>query len=107
MICVANGRRGGGGFLLAPHALLDDGLLDVTLAGDAGPLVILRLLPHFVRGTHATQTRYVSSRRASHLVIEAPAGMPMHLEGEIVRTDARRIEIGVLPRSLAVISASG
>jgi YegS/Rv2252/BmrU family lipid kinase len=107
MICVANGRRGGGGFLLAPHALLDDGLLDVTLAGDAGPLVILGLLPHFVRGTHATQTRYVSSRRASHLVIEAPAGMPMHLEGEIVRTDARRIEIGVLPRSLAVISASG
>ena len=107
MISVANGKRGGGGFLLAPDASLDDGLLDVTLAGDASPLVILRLLPHFIRGTHATQTRYVSTQRTSHLIIEAPAGMPVHLEGEVVRTDARRVEIAVLPRSLAVITATG
>lgn len=103
MLSVANGRRTGGGFLIAPDARLDDGLFDLTLAGDAGIPTILRLIPHFIRGTHASQTRYVSIDRADGLVCEAPSGVPVHLEGEVIRTDARRLEIRILPRRLRVI----
>ena len=103
MVCAANGRRTGGGFLIAPDARLDDGLLDVTLAGVAGIPTILWLLPHFIRGTHATQKQYISIDRTSALVLDAPTGVPVHLEGEIIRTDARRLEIRVAPRGLRVV----
>ncbi len=103
MVSVANARRTGGGFLMAPAAHLDDGLFDLTVAGDATVPTILRLLPHFIRGTHATQTRYVSTDRTDSLVCEAPSGLPVHLEGEVIRSDARRLEIRILPRRLRVI----
>jgi diacylglycerol kinase (ATP) len=103
LLSAANGRRTGGGFLLAPQAQLDDGLLDVTLAGAANVGTILRLLPHFIRGTHASQTRYVTIAKTARLVCEAPGGIPVHLEGEVIRTDARRLEIRALPSCLAVL----
>jgi len=105
MVSAANGRRTGGGFMIAPDAVLDDGLLELTLAGSPNIPTILRLLPHFIRGTHKTQTRHVTVDRTAHLVLEAPTGVPVHLDGEIIRTDARRLEVSILPRRLRVITA--
>ncbi len=104
---VANGGRTGGGFKIAPDARLDDGLLDLVLADSPNVATILYLLPHFLRGTHVRQTRYVALERAGRIVIETPDGIPVHLDGEIFRADARRIEVSVLPQRLVVISAAG
>ena len=103
LVAASNGRRTGGGFLIAPQSQLDDGLLDLTLARNPDLLTIIRLMPLALRGTHARVTRYITVDRASRLVIESPAGMPVHLDGEIYRTDARRMEINVLPARLNVI----
>jgi diacylglycerol kinase family enzyme len=103
---AANGGRSGGGFKIAPDARLDDGELDLVLAGSPNVAVTLWLPPHFLAGTHIAQTRYVNLHRTPRLMIEAPAGIPVHLDGEIFRTDARRIEVEVLPRRLQVITAA-
>ena len=104
---AANGGRTGGGFKIAPDAQLDDGLLDLVLANSPNVAIILWLLPHFLAGTHVRQTKYVSMKRAAHIIIEAPGGIPVHLDGEIFRADARRLEITVLPRRLQVIVPAG
>jgi len=103
---VANGGRSGGGFKMSPGALLDDGQLDLVLADSPHPLVTLYLLPHFLAGTHLSQKRFVSLDRTSHVVIEAAAGIPIHLDGESFRADARRLDIAVLPKRLTVIAGS-
>ncbi|MGC8781506.1 MAG: diacylglycerol/lipid kinase family protein [Anaerolineae bacterium] len=103
---VANGGRTGGGFMMAPHARLDDGQLDLVCGHTPNPAVTLWLLPHVIRGTHLSKKRYVSASRAAELVLEAPGGVPVHLDGEVFRTDARRLEIRTLPGRLRVVAAA-
>jgi diacylglycerol kinase (ATP) len=103
---AANGGWGGGGFKIAPAARLDDGELDLVLADSPNVAMTLWLLLHLLAGTHMALTRYVKMHRTPRLMIEAPAGIPVHLDGEIFRTDARRIEVEVLPGRLQVITAA-
>jgi diacylglycerol kinase (ATP) len=102
MASVANGRRTGGMFMIAPQAVLDDGLLDLSLAEQVSKLGIFRLLPYFIKGTHASQPT-VTVDQTSHIVVSSDAGLPVHVDGEIMRTDARRLEVSVLPRRLRVV----
>jgi diacylglycerol kinase (ATP) len=102
MVSVANGRRTGGMFMIAPQAVPDDGLLDVTLARQVSQLGIFRLLPYFIKGTHATQPT-VTVDRTAHIVVASEQGLPVHVDGEIMRTDARRLEVSALPRRLRVV----
>ena len=103
---VANGGRTGGGFMMAPDAKLDDGQLDLVCGHTPNMAVAFWLLPHVIRGTHLSKTRYVSLVRTPSLELEAPGGVPVHLDGEVFRTDARRLEIRVLPKRLSVIAAA-
>ena len=104
LVSVANGGRTGGGFKIAPEARPDDGELDLIVAHSPTIARILWLVPHFMRGTHVNKKKYVIMDRTTHLVLEAPEGMPVHLDGEIFRTDARRVEVEVLPHRLQVIA---
>jgi YegS/Rv2252/BmrU family lipid kinase len=102
---VANGGRTGGGFMIAPGAAPDDGQLDLICGHTPNMAITFWLLPHVIRGTHIAKTKYVTAARTPSLVIEAPGGVPVHLDGEVFRTDARRLEITNLPRRLSVIGA--
>ena len=102
---VANGGRTGGGFKIAPGAELDDGQLDLIMGHTPNAAVMFWLLPKVMRGTHLSHTQYVTAARTPSLVMEAPNGVPVHLDGELFRSDARRLEISVLPRRLTVIGA--
>jgi diacylglycerol kinase (ATP) len=104
---TANGGRTGRTFKIAPDARPDDGLLDLILASTSSILRILWLLPHFMRGTHTGLTKYVTMDRISHLVVEAPGGIPVHLDGEIYNPSARRLEVTVLPGRLQVVAVPG
>ena len=49
-VAVANSRAFGGGMFVAPHAELDDGLLDVITVATSSKLRFLRGLPQVVQG---------------------------------------------------------
>jgi YegS/Rv2252/BmrU family lipid kinase len=104
---TANGGRTGRTFKIAPDARPDDGLLDLVLASTSSIARIIWLLPHFMRGTHTTLTKYVTMARIAHLVVEAPGGIPVHLDGEIYNPSARRLEVNVLPGRLQVVAVPG
>jgi YegS/Rv2252/BmrU family lipid kinase len=103
MISIMNGQRMGGGFMMAPDGQPDDGLLDLCIAREVSRARIFGLIPHFMRGTQATQEP-IQTRRARHVVVTAVEGvLPAHADGETLCTDGRRLELELLPRQIKVI----
>ena len=51
-VAAANSRAFGGGMFVAPHAELDDGMLDVITVSDVSKLRYARGLPKAFKGTH-------------------------------------------------------
>ena len=101
LVSVQNGPRSGGSFPLAPNAIVDDGLLDVVIAGSFSRLATLGILPKVLVGTHLVHP-LVQLVRGKHLVIEWAEPRPMHLEGELLEP-CSRFEVEVQPQSLKVL----
>jgi YegS/Rv2252/BmrU family lipid kinase len=102
MISVGNNRRNGGGFLVNPDAVPDDGLLDLCIVDALPRLEILRLLPKAMKGTHQGEPA-VELTRSTRLVLESAIPLPLHADGEILENDSLRVEITVEPGRLEVI----
>lgn len=83
LIVVANGRFAGGGMMLAPHAELDDGLLDVIVTDGATRLDVIRELPRIQRGAHLKNPK-VTEMRAREVSINSAEPMAIDLDGEMV-----------------------
>ena len=94
MISVANGKRYGGGFHVAPKAVLQDGLLDVNVIGKIAPLHRMKYLPVMEKGEHL-ELPFVKYYQSGQVVIQSKTDLPTHIDGEYV--SAQRFEIGVLP----------
>jgi diacylglycerol kinase (ATP) len=90
----------GGGMKIAPHALLDDGRLDVCVVGNVARLRLLRLFPSVYFGRHLG-IREVKYFQAERLRIETERPLDVYADGEYVcRTP---IEVSVAPRTLTVL----
>jgi diacylglycerol kinase (ATP) len=78
---VANGPRFGGGMMMAPRALQDDGLLDVIVIGDISKPDLLYSLPRLYKGTHLSHP-LVRMYRGRDVVVESPEAVPLEIDGE-------------------------
>jgi YegS/Rv2252/BmrU family lipid kinase len=96
LIVVANGRFAGGGMMLAPHAELDDGLLDVITTDNATRLDVIRELPRIQRGAHLKNQK-VAEMRAREVSIISVVPMAIDLDGETV---------GLTPATLRVLPSA-
>jgi YegS/Rv2252/BmrU family lipid kinase len=102
MVSVGNGRRTGGGFFVTPDAVQDDGLLDLGVAKALPRLQILKLLPKVMRGTHKNDPAIMLTR-TTHVTIESDYPLPVHADGEVIYTDAKRLDISIQPARLELI----
>lgn len=100
-VVAANGTHFGSGMHVAPKASLDDGELDVVLAGDLSRWGSLVALAKIYRGTHV-DGKTVIHKRARVLEIELEKPLRAQLDGE--PTVAQRLSIRVRPRALAVLA---
>lgn len=104
MVSVMNGKRLGGGFLMAPQGRVDDGYFDVCIAGQVSQIGILGLIPRFVRGTQASHPA-IRTRQACCLRVRAVKGvLPAHADGETLCTAGSELMVELLPAALSVIS---
>lgn len=106
MLTLCNGPREGGGFLVAPDAVPDDGEFDYVMVEYVSRLMMFRLIPEFMRGTH-TRFRQVHLGRFRKLQLEADRPLLIHTDGEIfanASTDVRQLSVEILPQALRVIS---
>jgi diacylglycerol kinase (ATP) len=100
LVSVGNGPQYGGGMLICPDAVPDDGLLDVTWLGALSRRSLLRLFPTVYKGTHVRNPA-VRTFRGRALRIEAP-GQVAYADGE--RIGPLPVEIDVRRSALRVLS---
>ena len=85
-VSVCNNRFMGGGMLVAPDALLDDGQLDAVIVGAAGRFRLMRTFPKIYGGTHVHDP-LVRVERTPDLRVDVPDGAAPQgvvLDGELV-----------------------
>jgi diacylglycerol kinase family enzyme len=101
---LANGRREGRVFTVAPQAQLDDGLLDMLVVTD----VPLLKRPWFIlRGGsgHVPPGRNVIRKQVQGAVIRAKAPLPCHIDGEpFTLAEGEEALVELLPGALTVIA---
>ena len=102
MISIGNSSRTGGSFYLTPGAVLDDGLFDLAIAKDISRWRILLLLPKALFGKHTTDPA-ITMARCRTLSLRSAAGVPIHLDGEVVMKNAREIDVELQPKRLEII----
>jgi diacylglycerol kinase (ATP) len=71
LVAVANAPAYGGGMRISPRASMDDGLLDVVVAGPISRLELLRIFPKVFSGRHLDHPR-VTLYRAAGVRVDAP-----------------------------------
>lgn len=81
-------RFEGGGFMFAPNAKADDGLLNLCAVGDLSKLFILFALPTAFRGKHY-RFRGITPYEAASLSIETTRPLWVHTDGEVARQSSR------------------
>jgi YegS/Rv2252/BmrU family lipid kinase len=101
LIAVANSDQYGNNARIAPHARVDDGVLDLVAVRPVGILAACFLGARLFMGNLDRSTR-VRRLRATRFVVERPAAGIIHTDGETHMTGAL-VEIAVRARSLRVI----
>ncbi|HZQ81249.1 MAG TPA: diacylglycerol kinase family protein [Gaiellaceae bacterium] len=91
-VIVANGRWHGGGMKLAPDAEPDDGVFEVVLIGDVSKVDFLTTAPKIYKGTHVHHPK-VEVLRSPRVQVDAPATLPIELDGEQVGTTPVTFEV--------------
>ncbi len=89
---IGNGRQAGGGQVLCPQALLDDGLLDVTIVPPLDGELLGTLGTAFAEGKDAALDRVALRRTLRWVEIEAAQPLTLNLDGEPVEAGRFRIE---------------
>ncbi len=102
LVSVGNNRRTGGSFIMTPHAVPDDGLLDFTYSMNLSRLQLIHLLPKTFSGDHIHHP-LVNYRQAPSLSIIASPPAPLHADGEVLTMEATEIHYRIIPHKLRVI----
>jgi YegS/Rv2252/BmrU family lipid kinase len=100
-VAAANSKAFGGGMFVAPHARLDDGLLDVITVSDVSKLRYVRGLPKAFKGTHV-DSEEVGEERAATVEISANRPFELYADGEHLTDLPARLT--TLKRALRVIA---
>jgi diacylglycerol kinase family enzyme len=103
-VAVANSRAFGGGMFIAPHAELDDGLLDVVTVSDVSKLRYISNLPKVFRGEHI-ESEEVTEMRGATVKVSADHNFAVYADGEhltdlpaTLRTLTRALRVIAPPR---------
>jgi diacylglycerol kinase (ATP) len=105
MLTLCNGSREGGGFLVAPQARNDDGLLEYATIRKVSRPMMFRLVPEVMKGTHGRfkQVRMGTFRK---MTLSSDRALYIHADGEIFTgfsTDIRKLTLEVIPGGIQVV----
>ena len=102
MLALGNGPREGGGFIITPDAKWDDGLLNYITVRKISRLMMLRLVPEFMRGTQG-RFKVVHMGTCRRMAITSQQPLYVHCDGEIYAgfgTNVRKLTIQIIPDSI-------
>lgn len=105
LLCaICNGQYLGSGFHSAPHALLDDGLMDVCYIKPLTLLGFLRLMPIYKRGEHLNHPyfkRRIIYRQVRHVEVSSKKMIELCIDGEML--PGTKFSIDILPKAIKLV----
>jgi diacylglycerol kinase (ATP) len=102
MLAVGNGPREGGGFIVTPDAKYDDGILNYVTIRKISRLMMLRLVPEVMNGTHG-RFKMVKMGTCHKMSVASKQALYVHCDGEVYAgfgTDIRQLAIEILPNAI-------
>lgn len=103
MMAANIGITYGGGFHITPHAINDDGLLDVCYVDELPVLEVMLRVPFVIPGKHEWMKPF-HSFRVRKLTVRSEKELPVQADGETF--SAKVLEIEVVPKALKVVIGS-
>jgi len=101
MIALNNGPREGGGFHTGPHAIMNDGVLNFTIAQKVSRLKMLMLIPLFMNGTQEKDSKvYMGTFKTMEIRSDKP--LYLHTDGEMFagfNHNVHYLKIEILPQA--------
>jgi diacylglycerol kinase (ATP) len=107
MISLGNGPREGGGFSITPDARLDDGILNYVTIKKISRLMMLRLVPEVMNGTHG-KFKEVKMGTCRMMKIDSKQPLYIHIDGEIyagLGTDIHHLTIQLHPGAIQFLKS--
>jgi diacylglycerol kinase (ATP) len=105
MLVLCNGPREGGGFLVAPDAKPDDGILHYAMIEKCSRLTMFRIVPEVMKGTHG-RFKQVTMGSCKKMSVTADRPLYIHADGEVYTafgSDVRDLTLEILPEALRVV----
>ena len=95
-------RFAGGGMEIVPHAIPNDGLLAITIAGKFSKLSVLLNTYRFYNGTIGKLSK-VSTYQSKKIKVESleKTPIPVEVDGEYLGSSP--VEFGIIPRAIKII----
>ncbi len=103
MVSIMNGRRMGGGFMMAPDALTDDGQLELCIAGQVSRMGILFLIPRFMKGTQRTHPKILTDSASRVHVVALQGELPVHADGETICVAGNELAIEIIRQPIKIL----
>lgn len=101
MISVANSPQFGNNAYIAPHASVNDGILDVCIVKKF-PLYFLPMMVFHLFNRSVDQSEYVEIIPGKEIFIERKDSGPVHVDGEPLSMEGN-LSVSVKPNSLKII----
>jgi len=105
MLVLCNGPREGGGFLVAPDAKPDDGILHYAMIEMCSRFTMFRIVPEVMKGTHG-RFKQVTLGSCKKISISADRPQYIHADGEIYTSfgsNLRKLTVEILPGALQIV----
>jgi diacylglycerol kinase (ATP) len=104
MVSIMNGRRMGGGFMMAPDAKPNDGTFDLLLVRQVPQMAMFGIMLKIMKGTQASDPA-VSTAQSKKVIVKASKGsIPAHADGVTVCEEGQEVTVEILPNELEIIT---
>lgn len=106
MVSIMNGRRMGGGFLMAPNSSVNDDYFDLCIVAPVSRLRIFPLIFRFIKGNQESHQAVVFDR-ARKVQVTAFNGntLPAHGDGETLCKEGQQLSLELFHNQLDVMTA--
>jgi YegS/Rv2252/BmrU family lipid kinase len=98
-VVVANGQYMANRMQIAPHASIDDGLLDAVIFGDVSKFELLKIRPTLYNGTHIRHAM-IREKKTTTITIESDEQLLVEADGELLGESPA--SFWVIPSALTV-----
>jgi diacylglycerol kinase (ATP) len=98
-IIVANGKYCADKMLIAPHASLNDGLLDSIIVGDISKSELMKIRPTLYDGSHLRNGK-IREERVTEITIESDESLLVEADGDVIGESP--VSFRIIPSALAV-----